>query len=126
MQGMRFTVPIHLHGTLAANAQGRFQLPCAAVLQEVSAVGSNAHNATLQVGTSAAATGIMTATAIGVSGTPTVWTKANFNGALYTDANDVDDLYLADNTIMDWVLDFDGAAGTAGQNVTILFTFVEG
>lgn len=123
MDGMRFVVPVHLHGTLAANAQGTFQLPCAATLVEISACASNDSDATLQVGTSADADGIMTAVAIGDSGTPAVKNASAFDGAL---ADATNPLHLADNTIVSWVLDYDGSSGTAGQNVTILFTFLEG
>ncbi len=123
MDGMRFVVSVHLHGTLAANAQGAFSLPCGATLVEVSAVGSNANDATLQVGTSADADGVMTAAAIGDSSVPVVKNAAGFNGAL---CDQVSGPHFADGTIMAWLLDFDGAAGTAAQNVGLLFTFLEG
>jgi hypothetical protein len=123
MQGNRFCVSVHLHGTLAANAQGYFQLPCAATLQEVSAAATNNSDATLQLGTSADLDGIMTAAAIGDSGTPVLFDTDNFNGAL---ADAVNPLHLADNTIVYWLLDFDGSSGTAGQNVSLVFTFLEG
>ncbi|MCZ7568966.1 MAG: hypothetical protein M5U01_10320 [Ardenticatenaceae bacterium] len=127
MTGMRFTVAVHLHGTLAANAQGAFQLPCPATLLEVSAVASNDSAATLQLGTSADADGLMTAKAIGDSSTPVVFTRGRsgnyFDGAL-VDENQYP--ALDDDTIVTWVLDYDGAGGTAAQHVDILFTFLEG
>ncbi len=123
MDGMRILVPVHLHGTLAANAQGAFSLPCGATLMEVSAVGSNANDATLLVGTSADADGVMTAVAIGDSSTPAVKGPANFDGAL---CDQVSGPHFADGTIITWLLDFDGAGGTAAQNVGLLFTFLEG
>ncbi len=123
MDGMRFVVSVHLHGTLAANAQGAFSLPCGATLVEVSAVGSNANDATLQVGTSASAAGVKAATAIGDSSVPVVWGPSAFGGAL---CDQVSGPHFADGTIMTWLLDFDGAAGTAAQNVGLLFTFLEG
>jgi len=123
MDGMRILVPVHLHGTLAANAQGAFQLPCGATLVEVSAVASNDSDATLLVGTSADADGVMTAAVIGDSSVPVVKNAAGFDGAL---CDQVSGPHLADGTIITWLLDFDGAAGTAAQNVGILFTFLEG
>ena len=78
MDGMRFTVAIHLHGTLSANATGVFQLPCPASLVEVSAVATNDSDATLQIGTSADADGIVTAAVIGDSSTPVVFAPASF------------------------------------------------
>ena len=123
MQGMRFTIAVHLHGTLSANAQGAFRLPCAATLAEVSACASNDSDATLQVGTSADADGVMTAVAIGDSSTPVVFDADDFDGAL---ADAENPLHLDAGTVVTWLLDFDGAAGTAGQNVDIVFTFLEG
>jgi hypothetical protein len=123
MTGLRFTVAVHLHGTLSANAQGAFQLPTAATLTEVSATASNDSDATLQLGTSADADGIMTAATIGDSSTPVVKSAADFDGAL---ADATNPLHLADDTIVTWVLDFDGSSGTAAHDVDILFTFLEG
>ena len=123
MDGMRYPVTIHLHGTLAANATGYFQLPGPMTLVEIMAVASNDSDATLVVGTSADADGIMTAAVIGDSGTPAIKGPAQFDGAL---ADAVNPLHLADNAIVVWTLDFDGASGTAAQNVTIIFTFLEG
>ncbi len=123
MDGMRFTVCVHLHGTLAANAQGAFSLPCGATLVEVSAVGSNANSATLLVGTADETVGVMTAADIGDSSEPVVKRAANFNGAL---CDQVSGPHFAAGTIIKWLLDFDGAAGTAAANVGILFTFLEG
>ena len=123
MDGFRFTVHVHLPGTLSANQQGAFQLPCGATLTEVSACGSNVNSATLQVGTSADADGILTAQAIGDSSVPIVWDRGDFNGAL-VESNQFP--ALDDDTIVTWVLDFDGASGTAAANVSILFTFLEG
>ncbi len=123
MDGMRYPVTIHLHGTLAANAQGYCQLPGPMTLVEIMAVAANDSAATLQVGTLASAAGIMAAAVIGDSGTPVVYGPADFDGAL---ADGVNPLHLADNTILAWVLDFDGASGTAAQNVTIMFTLLEG
>ncbi len=123
MQGTRFTVAIHIGGTLAANQQGVILLPCAATLAQVSACGSNNNSATLQLGTSADADGILLAAAIGDSSTPLAFGAADFNGAL---ADGVNPLHLASGAILAWLLDFDGAAGTAAQHVDILFTFLEG
>lgn len=122
-QGNRFTVPVHLHGTLAANAQGTLRVPCACSLVEVSACASNDADATLTVGTGGAggdADGFCTAQAIGDSATPKV---LSLNGALVTPGTPP---HLADGAFFSWTLDFDGAGGAAAQNVDILFTFTEG
>ncbi|MDI9549562.1 MAG: hypothetical protein QM346_18365 [Chloroflexota bacterium] len=123
MQGARFTVAVHLGGTLAANQQGVIQLPCAATLIEVSACGSNSNSATLQLGTTTDVDGIMAAAAIGDSSVPAVFAAEDFDGDL---ADGVNPLHLADDTVVAWLLDYDGSSGTAAQNVDILFTFLEG
>ena len=126
MQGMTFTIAVHLHGTLAANATGNFILPCAAHLVAISASASNAASSTLEVGTSADRDGIIDALTVGVSNTPIEWTPthASWAGALVTAGGS--GYKFAKGDILAWDLDFDGAAGTAGQNVSILFTFREG
>lgn len=133
MQGTRFVVPVHFGGTLAANQQFVFKLPCAATLEEVSACASNASSATLQVGINATAAGILTAKAIGASGAPAVWDSGDFDGSLIpappsaTPLQKVPTLKsFAKGDLLTAALDFDGAAGTAAQNVSILFTFMEG
>jgi hypothetical protein len=122
MDGLRFPIKEHYHGTLAANGVGAFALPCGATLVEVSATASNDSDATLQIGTSADADGIMAAKAIGDTSTPVVFTKADFAGALALNQP----YHMAKGTIFTYVLDFDGAGGTAAQNVDLLFTFIEG
>lgn len=119
-QGNRFTVHVHLHGTLAANAQGAFRVPCACSLVEASACAGNDSDATLIVGTAADDNGFCTAQTIGDGATPKV---LSFDGALVTPGTPP---HLADNTVFSWGLDFDGAGGTAAAHVSILFTFTEG
>jgi hypothetical protein len=123
MDGMRFCVSVHLHGTLAANAGGRFVLPCGASLVEVSAGSLNAGSATLKVGAGDDDDGILTDYAIGASGVPDRKRRSDFDGAL---ADGVSPLHLAAGTVVHWTLDYDGDGGTAAQNVSLLFTFLEG
>ena len=125
MQGMRFTVNIHLPGTLAADQSGALALPCAATLEQVAACGSNANDATLAIGTSADPDGLLTAAAIGDSSTPEVWANPDWDGAL-APGDGVSPPHLDNATVIVWSLDFDGAAGTAAADVDILFTFIEG
>jgi hypothetical protein len=123
MQGMRFAVTVHLHGTLAANARGEFKLPVGATLEAVSISNSAATDALLDVGTSADRDGILDGVDCGDSGTPTLFTSANHNGALAT-ANQP--YRFAKSDIVAWDLDFDGASGTAAANCQIVFYFLEG
>lgn len=122
-QGNRFTVPIHLHGTLAANAQGAFLVPCACSLVMVTACGSNANDALLIVGKGGAngdADGYCTSEGIGDSSAPKI---IPLDGALVTEATPP---HLGAATIVTWGLDFDGAGGAAAADVDILFAFTEG
>ena len=123
MDGMRFTYSVHLHGTLAANASGEFKLPCGATLVHVSLSNSAATDAILDCGTSGDPDGILSDAAVGDSGTPNVYERGDFNGAL---VDGVSGYHFAKGDIFDWDLDFDGAGGTAAANVSMVFTFVEG
>lgn len=124
MQGNMIRHTAHLHGTLAANAQGYIYLPKGGTLISVWGVASNASNATLSLGTVASATGIKTAYAIGQSGVTIEKKKGDWDGVLNTLGAD-ENYYVAPGTTLLWTLDFDGAAGTAGQNVTVGFDFAE-
>src|SRR4051812_2983352 len=116
MQGNILRHSVHLHGTLAANAQGYIYLPNGGVLKSMWGVASNASNATLQLGTVASATGIKTAYQIGQSGVPIEKKQGDWDGALNT-LGASENYYVAPGTTLLWTLDFDGAAGTAGANV---------
>jgi hypothetical protein len=128
MQGIHFTVPFHFGGTLAADQVVRFAMPCDALLESISGCQSNAGSATLKAGLGGTPNdddGFITAYAIGASGTPNVKKSGDFNGALVVAANGP--LPRLKKGDVFWAtLDFDGAAATAGQNVTLVFTFIEG
>ena len=83
----------------------------------------NATPATLQLGAGDDADGIMAAKAIGDEGVPLTFGKANFDGALCDAKNPP---HFDKGTVITWLLDFDGAGGTAAADVTILFSFLEG
>ena len=78
--------PVHLHGTLAADAVGTFAMSFDATLEQISAVGSNASNATLKLRTATDDDGYVTAFAVGQNGVPVVRQRGDFNGALVTAA----------------------------------------
>ena len=118
MQGTHFTIPIHVPGTLTANIVPKFNVPFACQLVHVSAVASNNSDATLKLGNSSDAAAYLAETTFGDSGTPTEFGKDSFVGAEYP--------HIPDGTLFILTLDYDGAAGTAAQNVTILLTFSEG
>lgn len=113
-----FQQSYQLHGTLAANATITFTAPFPMQLVEVSAGASNDSDATLIIGTSADPDAYLESTTIGDSGTPVVKGRSDFVGGQYP--------HIPDNTVVVITLDFDGASGTAAQNVTIVLTFTEG
>ena len=57
--------------------------------------------------------------------TPVEKAIADFDGALLSDAGS-EPPRLSDGDIFVATLDYDGAAGTAAQDVTLVFTFAEG
>lgn len=123
MDGLRFPVTVHLHGTLAADAQGSFPLPIGMTLESVAAVASNDSDAKLQLGLAEDADGIMSAKAIGDSSAPKTFVKTDFDGAACDAKNPP---HFDKGTVVTWLVDFDGASGTAAKDVTILFSFLEG
>ena len=123
--GQRFTVAFHVPGTLTANLGIRWTVPHGCTLLHVSAVGSNANNGLLTIGHSTDSDEYLTSSSIGDSGTP-----EEFDGDDFVDADGVTHTryypHIADGTVVVATLDFDGDAGTAAQNVTLVLTFTEG
>ena len=110
---------IHIPGTLAANIVATLTMPQDCRLVQVSAVASNDSAATLMLGISTDTDSILAAAAIGDSGTPVV-----FDSDIWAATNPTGRLYAGDVLVV--TLDFDGASGTAAQNVTIDLDFLEG
>ena len=108
----------HIPGTLAANIGIRFAAPADATLLHVSAVASNDSDATLAIGTSASAAAYLAAAPIGDSGVPAQFSRHDFAGGQYPRIHKGDIVVIT--------LDFDGAAGVAAQNVTLVLTAAEG
>ena len=82
MLGNLIAVQFNYHGTLSANAVGNLTLPTPATLVGISFGCTSATAATMIVGDAGDPNGIMTAAAIGQSSVPTLFTAANFDGAL--------------------------------------------
>lgn len=118
MLGNHFVVSVVYDGTLAANKSFYWTVPVRCSLVGVSAVASNDSDATLKVGTTADDDSALAAAAIGDSGTPVVFDGDDFVG-------DGLPQFEAGTTLV-LTLDYDGAAGTAAQNVNIVVTFLEG
>lgn len=118
-----FQTAFHVPGTLSANLSLKWVAPFDCQLIHVQAVGSNANDATLKVGTSADDDGYITAFAVGDSGTPVEKEAlSDFDGALA----DGQYPHITDGTIINLAVDYDGASGTAAQDLTVVLTFTEG
>ena len=85
MDGMRFVVPLHGHGTLAADMIMHYKLPCGATLVQVDAVATTAAVGTVKIGTDADDDGYLPAFTFGASNVPTVADRGDFTGALNPD-----------------------------------------
>lgn len=120
-----FQQSYHIPGTLTANLDIRFKAHTNMSLVHVSAVASNDSDATIAVGTSADTDGFITAAVIGDSQVPVEFELADFDGALLTDAGK-EYPRISDGDVVVVTLDYDGATGTAGDDVTIVLTFTEG
>ena len=125
MQGNRLHQAYHIPGTLAANIAIQFTVEANMTLLHVSAVASNDSDATLEIGTSADQNGFLVAVVIGDSNVPVEFELADFDGALLGDPGN-EYPRLVDGDIFTLDLDYDGSAGTAAANVTIVLTFSEG
>ncbi len=113
---------IHLPGTLSADAEGVIPMSSnvGATLIEVAALASNNSDATLQLGvggTNADDDGIMTPKAIGDSGTPRLFTVADFNGAL-ADPIGTNCPIFGPKALLTWKLNYNGAGPNEVQIVT--------
>jgi hypothetical protein len=118
MQGNHFTHAIHITGTLAANVLPVFTVPADCQLEHVSASGSNANNAQIKIGTTSDDDAYMALKDVGDSDVPAEYSRADFIGAEFP--------HIIDGTVVKITVDFDGAAGTAVQNLTVTLTFSEG
>lgn len=119
MQGHRNVYSFHIPGTLTANITITWTAAANGRIKEISAVASNDSDATLIAGDSGDTDEYLASATIGDSGVPVVFTRANWATTNPTAA------FVANDVIV-LTLDFDGAAGTAAQNVTIVVTTIEG
>ena len=85
MDGMRFVVPLHGHGTLSADMIMHYKLPCGATLVQVDAVATTAAVGTVKIGTDADDDGYLPAFTFGASNVPAVADRGDFTGALNSD-----------------------------------------
>ncbi len=116
-----FTHTVVVPGTLAADIDFRFTLPCDAQLLHISASNSSANAAGLTVGNYNTADAYMVKSNIGVSGAPVEFAKANFVGGQFP--------HIPKGYCVVAAVDYDyngGGAGAASANLSLVFTFSEG
>jgi hypothetical protein len=113
-----FQQTFHVPGALAADLSIKWITPCDMQLVHVSAVISNNGATLMVVGNSDSAAAYIASLIVGVSATPKEWKFANFVGAQYP--------HIPVGTTVIIGIDYDGASGTAGQNLTIILTYTEG
>ena len=82
MDGMRFVVPLHGHGTLSADMVMHYKLPCGATLVQVDAVATTAAVGTVKIGTDANDDAYLKAFTFGASNVPTTAERGDFDGDL--------------------------------------------
>jgi hypothetical protein len=114
----RFQKTICLNGTLAANVVEVCTVPADCSLVHVSAVGSNASDATIKVGTTSDDDAYLTAQSIGDSSVPAEFDRDDFVGTQYP--------HISDGTVVKVTVDYDGDGGTAVADLSVVLTFTEG
>ncbi len=125
MQGNKYCITISSADAMGSNSTFSFQLRGAATLLEIGASGSNAHDCTFTFGTAADPNGIVTAGEPGDSDAVVIYGRDDRDGALYTDTDNINYLHIADNTVLELVVDYDGGSGTAIQDPVWVFWFAE-
>ena len=123
--GQRFTISFHIYAALSDNAVFTWTAPHNCTLLHVSAVATNDSDATIIIGDSADDNEYLTEAVIGDSGTPVEFDGSDF---VDTDGNTHTRYYprIVDGTVVKITIDFDGASGTAAEDLTLVLTLAEG
>lgn len=119
MLGNHFTLTIRYDGTLAANKTFSWTAPFQCHVESITEKASNNSDATGILGISSDTDSILTSHTIGDSEVPTTKTVSDFATTNPTGRINAGD-------VLTHVLDFDGSAGTAAQNVDIVIMLTEG
>ena len=122
MDGMRFVVSWHVHGTLSADAVFRYKLPCDATLVRVDTCGTANVTSALKIGTLLPTSdddGIIKSFTPGANATFVTKDRGDFDGALNPDTAECP--HLAKDTVL--LLTFTHASAS---DVDVYLTFLEG
>ena len=122
MDGMRFVVTWHVHGTLSADAIFRYKMPCDATLVRVDTCGTANVTSALKIGTLLPTSdddGYVKSFAPGANATFVTKDRGDFDGALNSDTAECP--HIAKDTVL--LLTFTHASGS---DVDVALTFLEG
>jgi len=119
MDGMRFVVAFHVHGTLSADAVLRYTLPCNATLVRVDSNGTANVTSALIIGTAADDDGYIKTFTPGGNATVVTKDRGDFDGALNSDTAECP--HIAKDTTL--LLTYTHASAS---DVDIALTFLEG
>ena len=119
MDGMRFVVAWHVHGTLSADAIFRYKLPCNATLVQVDTNGTANVTSALKIGTAADDDGYIKSFTPGANATAVTKDRGDFDGALNSDTAECP--HIAKDTVL--LLTYTHASAS---DVDIALTFLEG
>ena len=119
MQGHRMLIPLLVPGTLTANVVYTFEAPFNFRFRTVSACSSNDSDATLMLGISTDTNSILTAAVIGDSDVPVEKRQADFASTNTTGA-------VSKGEIVVLTIDFDGASGTAADDLCVMMDIIAG
>ncbi len=120
MIGNKFLATFHVPGTLAADVAIKFKAEADMTLKHVSSCISNAGDTRIKIGNSDDDDAYLALNhaLIGESGSPAEIDRDDFVGGQYP--------HISKGTIVTVDVDYDGASGTAGANLTLVLTFTEG
>ena len=122
MDGMRFVVSWHVHGTLSADAIFRYKMPCDATLVRVDTCGTANVTSALKIGTLLPTSdddGYVKSFTPGANATFVTKDRGDFDGALNPDTAECP--HIAKDTVL--LLTFTHASAS---DVDVYLTFLEG
>ncbi|MGD2079028.1 MAG: hypothetical protein PVH18_11640 [Chloroflexota bacterium] len=119
MQGNRNVLCFHVPGTLAANLDIRWTACADGRIKHISAVASNDSDATIIVGDSGDTNEYLTSSTIGDSQVP-----KEFDVDDWASTNPTASFKKGDVIVV--TIDYDGAGGTAADDLTLVITTLEG
>jgi len=119
MDGMRFVVPFHVHGTLSENAIFRYKLPCDATFVRVDTCGTANVTSALKIGTAADDDGYIQSFTPGANGTWVTKDRGDFNGALNPDPAECPHLAAGTELLLTYT-------HASASHVDVILTFLEG